>query len=88
MVLGHLVRRLGTQGNWRCGVSKNYKARSNESHSFEDASGLLLTVKSGLWSARCLQNSGEKRSLHHKTLEGRSHEVTLVMDLWIHLVES
>jgi hypothetical protein len=52
VALDPLVQRLGTPGDLRCGVSISSEARSDESHRFEDASGLFLTVRSRLWSAR------------------------------------
>jgi hypothetical protein len=50
VTLDPLVRRLGTPGNLRGGVSKSYESQSNESHQFEDDLGLFLTIKSRLWS--------------------------------------
>jgi hypothetical protein len=52
VMLDPLVRRLGTPGNLRGGVSKSYESQSNKSHQFEDDLGLFLTIKSRLWSAR------------------------------------
>jgi hypothetical protein len=52
VVLDPLVRRLGTPGNFKGGVSKRYESQSNESHQFEYDLGLFLTIKSRLWSAR------------------------------------
>ena len=52
MVLDPLVRRLGTTGNLRSGVSKGSKAQSYESHRFEDTSGIFLDIRFGLWSSR------------------------------------
>jgi hypothetical protein len=86
MALDPLVRRLGTLGNLRGGVSKRYESQSNDSCRFEDDLGLFLTIKYRLWSARHWPTPVTNLRLHRKIFEGWNNEVKGTVDLrtcWI-----
>jgi hypothetical protein len=47
-----LVRRLGTLGDLRCGVSISAEARSDNIRRSKDASRIFLAIRSRIWSAQ------------------------------------